>query len=69
MRARVPRWGKLRFLDRQGVEKQRGISVGSEWTYRSFIEGNTQAAAIWTFTDITPPPTLDDPEIDGYPLA
>jgi len=49
MRARVPRWGKLAFLDRQGVPKQHGINVGNEWTYRSFIEGNSQAAAIWTF--------------------
>ena len=39
VRARVPQYGKLRFLDRQGVEVARGISVGSEWTYRSFIEG------------------------------
>jgi ABC-type transport system involved in multi-copper enzyme maturation permease subunit len=52
MRARVPQYGKLRFLDRQGVEVARGISVGNEWTYRSFIEGGTQAAAIWTFDGI-----------------
>jgi ABC-type transport system involved in multi-copper enzyme maturation permease subunit len=52
MRARVPQYGKLRFLDRSGVEVPRGISVGSEWTYRSFIEGGTRAAAIWTFTGI-----------------
>ena len=52
MQARVPRWGRLRFLDRQGVEKERGINVGNEWTYRSFIEGNSQAAAIWLFDDI-----------------
>ena len=52
LRARVPRYGKLRFLDRKGVEVARGISVGNEWTYRSFIEGGTPAAAIWTFTGI-----------------
>jgi len=52
MRARVPHWGKLRFKDRQGVEKERGINVGNEWTYRSFIDGNTQAAATWTFENI-----------------
>jgi ABC-type transport system involved in multi-copper enzyme maturation permease subunit len=51
-RARVPQYGKLRFLDRQGVPVAKGISVGSEWTYRSFIEGGTQAAAIWTFDGI-----------------
>jgi len=56
MRARVPRWGNLKFLDRQGVSKERGISVGSEWTYRSFIDGSSQAAAIWTFDNISAPP-------------
>jgi len=52
MRARVPYYGKLRFQDRKGVDAPKGISVGSEWTYRSFIEGGTPAAAIWTFKDI-----------------
>jgi ABC-type transport system involved in multi-copper enzyme maturation permease subunit len=52
MRARVPHYGKLRFLDRKGIEVPRGISVGSEWTYRSFIEGGTPAAAVWTFSGI-----------------
>ncbi len=52
LRARVPYYGKLRFLDRKGVDVPKGISVGSEWTYRSFIEGGTPAAAIWTFSDI-----------------
>ncbi len=52
LRARVPEYGKLRFLDRKGVEVAKGISVGSEWTYRSFIEGGTPAAAIWTFSGI-----------------
>ncbi len=52
LRARVPQYGKLRFLDRSGVEVARGISVGNEWTYRSFIEGGTPATAIWTFSGI-----------------
>ena len=64
VRARVPRWGELAYLDRQGVPSQHGISVGNEWSYRSFIEGNTQAAAIWTFDNISAPPFLDDPEVD-----
>ena len=51
-RARVPIYGKLRFRDRTGGTKARGISVGNEWAYRSFIEGNSQAAAIWTFSDL-----------------
>ncbi|MDZ4657076.1 MAG: ABC transporter permease [Bythopirellula sp.] len=69
MRARVPRWGKLTFLDRQGVPKQRGISVGSEWTYRSFVDGNTQATAIWTFDDISPALNYDDGEVSGLPIG
>jgi ABC-type transport system involved in multi-copper enzyme maturation permease subunit len=52
MRARVPYYGKIRFLDRKGVEAPKGVSVGSEWTYRSFIEGGTPMAAIWTFSDV-----------------
>ena len=52
LRARVPQYGKLRFLDRKGVDVAKGISVGNEWTYRSFIEGGTPAAAIWTFSGI-----------------
>jgi ABC-type transport system involved in multi-copper enzyme maturation permease subunit len=51
-RARVPHYGRLRFLDRQGVQVVKGISVGNEWSYRSFIEGGSQAAAIWTFSGI-----------------
>ena len=52
IRARVPQYGKLRFIDRSGAAKDTGISVGSEWTYRSFIDGNTPATAIWTFDNI-----------------
>ncbi len=52
LRARVPYYGKVRFLDRKGVEVAKGISVGSEWTYRSFIEGGSPMAAIWTFSGI-----------------
>ncbi len=49
MRARVPEYGKLTYEDRKGVPVAKGISVGSEWTYRSFIEGGSAASAIWTF--------------------
>jgi hypothetical protein len=52
LQARVPKYGKLRFIDRSGAAKDRGISVGSEWTYRSFIDGNTPATAIWTFDGV-----------------
>jgi hypothetical protein len=52
--ARVPAYGKLRFKDRTGQATTRGISVGKESKYRSFIDGGTLAAAIWTFSDVTP---------------
>ncbi len=53
--ARVPAYAAdLRFKDRFGRGTGRGISVGSESKYRSFIEGATLAVAIWTFDDITP---------------
>jgi ABC-type transport system involved in multi-copper enzyme maturation permease subunit len=51
--ARVPVYGKLHFLDRSGKPVDRGINVGDEWTYRSYIEGQTGAAAIWTFDGVT----------------
>ena len=47
--------------------------MGSEWTYRSFIEGGSQAAAIWTFDNVKPPKFIDDPNIDdaekGLPIG
>jgi len=52
-RARVPVYGKLRFKDRSGRDVARGVNVGNEWAYRSFIEGGTLAAGIWTFNGIT----------------
>ncbi|MCS7304569.1 MAG: hypothetical protein NZ602_05610 [Thermoguttaceae bacterium] len=52
--ARVPLYGKLRFLDRQGQPTDKGINVGEEWEYRSYIDGRTGAAAIWTFEGIHP---------------
>ncbi len=52
--ARVPLYGKLAFRDHTGKFVNKGINVGDEWTYRSYIEGNTPAAAVWTFQGITP---------------
>jgi hypothetical protein len=68
LRARVPHWGKLRFKNSKGVDKARGISVGSEWTYRSFIEGATLASAIWTFEQVDD--SIDDQlSKEGLPLG
>ncbi|HTN74131.1 MAG TPA: ABC transporter permease [Pirellulaceae bacterium] len=54
LEARVPLAGKLSFLDRAGKPADKGINVGNEWMYRSYIEGDTLAAAIWTFDNVTP---------------
>jgi hypothetical protein len=51
--ARVPIYGKMRFLDRSGKPGE-GINIGKEWTYRKYLDGGTPMAAIWTFTGITP---------------
>jgi len=50
--ARVPIYGKLHFLDRKGRPSAEGVNVGNEWAYRSFVEGRTNAAAIWRFKGI-----------------
>jgi hypothetical protein len=52
--ARVPLYGKLRFVNRERKETTKGINVGDEWTYRSYIEGGTLAAAIWSFDGVRP---------------
>jgi ABC-type transport system involved in multi-copper enzyme maturation permease subunit len=53
LEARVPLAGKLSFLDRSGRPTEKGINVGNEWTYRSYIEGDTLASAIWEFDNIS----------------
>ena len=47
--ARVPKFGKLQFLDKDGNVTTKGTNVGKVWEYRSYIEGGTLQAAIWTF--------------------
>jgi hypothetical protein len=63
LEARRPLRGTLRFLDREGRPSTKGISVGSEWTYRQYIEGGSLAAAIWKFDGIS-----DREYPDGLPL-
>ncbi len=50
--ARVPIRGTLRFRDPKGFDKDEGINVGDEWFYRSYIQGGTDAAAIWSFSGL-----------------
>jgi hypothetical protein len=54
MVCKVPVYGRLSFLDRQGGPSTTGINVGDIWMFRSYIEGSTKASAIWDFDNITP---------------
>lgn len=49
---KVPIYGRLTFLDRQGEPTKSGINVGDVWTFRSYIEGSTKASAIWDFDHV-----------------
>lgn len=52
--ARVPIYGEASFIDNQGNESGAGINVGDESMFRSFVEGNTKARAIWDFSHVSP---------------
>ena len=63
VQAKVPIYGKMKFRDANEFEKTRGINVGEEWEYRSYIAGATPEAVIWTFDHITP-----DKFAEGLPI-
>ena len=54
MQTRVPVFGELAFLDREGKPADAGINTGDIDMFRSYIEGDTGARAIWKFTGVTP---------------
>jgi ABC-type transport system involved in multi-copper enzyme maturation permease subunit len=65
LQARIPIYGRLRFKGRDGEDTDKGVNVGNEWTYRSYIEGGTLATAIWTFDD----PLIDEFQFpEGLPM-
>ncbi len=66
--ARVPIRGKLRFKNPAGEPVEAGVNVGSEWAYRSFIQGGTLATAIWTFEGISPQRFPEGRFPDGIPI-
>ncbi len=69
LQARVPIYAKkLSFKDKTGADKDKGINVGDEWMYRSFIEGRTSAAAIWSFEGITPDLFPESSFAEGIPV-
>ncbi|MBI1313940.1 hypothetical protein GC176_21815 [bacterium] len=49
MFCRVPVYGSISFLDRNGNPQEQGINVGDIVMTRSFIEGGSKATAIWHF--------------------
>ena len=57
---RVPVFGELSFLDREGTVSEKGINVGDVWEYRSFIHGGTRARAIWKFPNFSSRYLVDD---------
>ncbi len=54
MQAKVPVYGKIKFRNADGFEREQGINVGEEWEYRSYVAGATDEAIIWTFDGVTP---------------
>ncbi|MDR1925726.1 MAG: hypothetical protein LBQ66_15265 [Planctomycetaceae bacterium] len=58
LQARVPIYGKLGFRDGDGNDTNKGINVGHEWEYRSYIGGRTsettasEESAIFQFNDL-----------------
>lgn len=50
---RVPVYGFIRFLDREGQPAEAGINVGDIWAFRSYIEGATKARAQWKFPNMS----------------
>jgi ABC-type transport system involved in multi-copper enzyme maturation permease subunit len=59
LNARIPIFGKLHMIDRFGNEMARGLNVGYESDYQTFIEGNSAMAAVWTFDSVTPSQFLE----------
>lgn len=59
-------WAKLnfRYLSREGAPELAGINVGDEVMFRSYIEGNSQARAIYRFARLTPRIPADAQEIE-----
>lgn len=53
LQARNPVYGHLSYLDRAGKPSMSGVNVGHEWLYRSYIEGGTDATAVWTFSNLS----------------
>ncbi len=51
--ARIPIYGSIQFTDRAGNLSNKGLSVGYESEYQSYIEGASMMSAIWTFDNVS----------------
>ena len=54
LECRVPQYGTLTFISNEGLPTTSGVNVGDPWMYRSFVQGSTDARAVWHFAGITP---------------
>ncbi|HUG17449.1 MAG TPA: hypothetical protein VMM56_00630 [Planctomycetaceae bacterium] len=50
--SRVPIYGHLSYLDRQGQPTNKGLNTGDINEFRGYIEGATKARAIWKFENL-----------------
>ena len=55
---RVPVYGTLGFLDREGNLTDKGVNTGDIWEFRSYIEGGTKSSAIYKFPMAQPVPSI-----------
>ncbi len=62
---RNPVYGHLSFLDPNKRMREKGINVGDIWEFRSFIPGDIDVAAVWTFHDVTPERMGDTVQIES----
>jgi hypothetical protein len=46
---RMPVYGTLEFVDREGTIAPKGLNTGDIWEFRSYIEGGTKSAARYKF--------------------
>jgi hypothetical protein len=76
LQARIPIYGTLSFRDGDGKDTKKGINVGHEWEYRSYIGGRTSEAtaneesAIFLFKNIKQSmfPTSKESFQNGLPV-
>ena len=68
LECRVPQFGGLYFIDANGAPGVQGLNVGDVWAYRSHIEGNSRARAVWLFQDVDESALSPSADGDGQEL-